>query len=282
VSRRLSGTDVAVRCQAACLIEACAPKPGNVSPGRPFDDTRVEDFLVSAAAIGPAFAEAASAGVGATVLRAVRDTRRLVAVNTNLGMVLLLAPLACAAAAAGGPLRARLAAVLAGLGVADASAVHQAIRMVSPGGLGRAAQQDVRDEPTLGLRETMALAAERDTIAGEYVTGYELTFGLAAPALREARARGLAWPAAAVEAYLHTLGQVPDTLIARKLGLEAARDVSRRARQVLAAGAAGSPERARGEAELDAELRGPGNRRNPGTTADVVAAALFVVLCEVP
>lgn len=282
MSRTLSASEIAVHCQAACMIEACAPKPGNVCPGRDFDDTRLEDFLLSAAAIGPAFAEAGAAGVGGTVLRAVRDTRRLVNVNTNLGIVLLLAPLARAAAASGGPLRARLATVLAGLGIDDARAVHHAIRIVAPGGLGRVAAQDVRDEPTLGLRETMALAAERDTIAREYVSDYDVTFGVAVPALRAARAGGLAWTAAVVDAYLHTLGQVPDTLIARKLGSEAALAVSRRARQVRAAGAAGSPERARGEAELDAELRGPRNRLNPGTTADVVTAALFVLLCEGP
>jgi len=126
----------------------------------------------------------------------------------------------------------------------------------------------------------MALAAERDTIAREYVTDYDVTFGVAAPALRRARAQGLAWPAAIVDAYLQTLSQVPDTLIARKLGPEAARDVSRRAAEVLAEGAAGSRERARAEAELDAELRGPRNRKNPGTTADIVTAALFVLLSE--
>ena len=95
---RLSPADIAVRCQAACLLEVVAPKPGNVSPGREFEDTTVADFLLSAAAIGPAFSVAAT--VGETVLRAVTDTRRLVSVNTNLGMILLLAPLARAGQAA--------------------------------------------------------------------------------------------------------------------------------------------------------------------------------------
>src|SRR5262245_40099732 len=151
VSRALTGAEIAVRCQAACLIEACAPKPGNVSPGRDFADTRLEDFLLSAAAIAGAFAAAPSVGVGEIVRRAVRDTRQLVPVSTNLGIVLLLAPLARAAAVDGGSLRDRLAAVLARLGVEDARAVHEAIRLVAPGGLGRAAEQDVRDVPTVGL-----------------------------------------------------------------------------------------------------------------------------------
>ena len=80
-----------------------------------------------------------------------------------------------------------LSRVLAGLSVADARAAYAAIRLADPGGLGRADAQDVRDEPTLTLREAMALAAERDTIAREYVTDYDVTFRLAVPAIRQAR-----------------------------------------------------------------------------------------------
>lgn len=278
----LSPQQIAVLAQAACLIEVSAPKPGNVSRTRDFEDTRFEDFLLSAAAIGPAFGQAGAAGVGDIVLRAVHATRRLVRVNTNLGIILLLAPLASAAAAEGGALRERVSRVLAALTAADARAVYAAIRLAAPGGLGTAEAQDVREEPTLTLRETMALAAGRDTIAREYVTDYDVTFGLALPALRRARAGGLGWPAATLEAYLHTLAQVPDTLIARKRGLPAARAVSTRAQGVLAAGEPGSPERARAEAAFDSELHGPGNRMNPGTSADLVAAALFVALAEEP
>ena len=196
-SRRLSHVlrraEVVLFAQAACLLEASAAKPGNVSPGRDFHDTRFEDFVLSALAIGPALARAPEAGVGTTVLDAVRDTRRVVSVNTNLGIVLLLAPLVCAASSPeGGTLRSRLSSVLAGLTVADAQAVHAAIRLVNPGGLGEAETEDVRLEPTRTLRETMGLAAERDTIAREYVTDYDVTFricgsGLASRAGRRTR-----------------------------------------------------------------------------------------------
>lgn len=280
LSRTLPSAEIAVLAQAACLIEASAAKPGNVSPGRDFDDTRFEDFVLSAAAIGPAFARAPEASVGDTVLQAVRDTRRFVRANTNLGMVLLLAPLACAAGKPGGPLRERLSRILAALSLADARAVHAAIRLVNPGGLGTAQAEDVRDEPTRTLRETMALAAGRDGVAREYASDYDATFGLVAPALGRARARGLGWPEAALEAYLRALAEVPDTLIARKAGVAAAQAVSARAREVLAAGEPGSPERASAEAVFDRELRREGSRLNPGTTADLVAAGLFVALFE--
>jgi len=257
-----------------------AVKPGNVSRYHDFDDTRFEDFLLSGVAIGAALGAAGGAGVGETILLAVQDTRRLVDVNTNLGIVLLLAPLARAAALEGGPLRSRVSRVLAMLTIADARDAYAAIRLARAGGLGQVEEQDVREEPTVTLREAMALAADRDTIAREYVTDYDVTFALAVPALRQARGRGLGWPAAALESYLCVLAQVPDTFVARKRGGDATRAVSERAREVLAAGEPGSPERARATDAFDSELRGDANRLNPGTTADLVAAALFVALSE--
>src|SRR5262245_64074984 len=130
--------EVATLAQAACLIEATAPKPGNVTPARSFPDTTYEDFLLSAAAIGPPFLRAAEVGVGATVLQAVQATRRLVRVNTNLGILLLLVPLARAASGAIGSLRERLSRVLGALTLEDARDAYAAIRLVAPGGLGDA------------------------------------------------------------------------------------------------------------------------------------------------
>ena len=95
---RLTGVEIAWAAQLACLFEASVAKPGNVSPRVGFADARFEDFAASAVAIGPALREAGMVGVGETIARAAADTRRLVATNTNLGMILLLAPMARAAA----------------------------------------------------------------------------------------------------------------------------------------------------------------------------------------
>jgi triphosphoribosyl-dephospho-CoA synthase len=167
--------------------------------------------------------------------------------------------------------------VLASLTLADARDAFAAIRVASPAGLGTAAAEDVRDEPKRTLREAMALAAERDSIAREYATDYELSFGTVVPALKAARAAGSSWSAAALEAYLRTLTEVPDTLVARKLGREAALAVSAGARAVLAEQPAG---RDQALAAFDASLRVGGNRRNPGTTADLIAGGLFVAMGE--
>jgi triphosphoribosyl-dephospho-CoA synthase len=274
-------TEVGAAAQLACLLEASAPKPGNVSPGRPFHDTRYEDFLASAVAIGPAMAAAGDVSLGATVRAAVAATRRLTPRNTNLGIVLLLAPLCRAGRQAGAPaLRQRLHRVLAETTVADAGAVYEAIRLAAPSGLGAAAAQDVADPPTVTLREAMALAAERDRVAGEYVTDFRVTFELAAPVLREALAGGLVWTDAVVDAYLSILASVPDSHVARKLGRSAAEAISGRAREVQARGGIRTaPGRVALEV-FDAELRDERNTHNPGTTADLTAAAICVVILE--
>jgi len=272
--------EVAAAGQLACLLEVSAPKPGNVSPGRHFHDTRYEDFLASAVAIGPALAAAGENPLGTTIRRAVEATLRWTRSNTNLGIVLLLAPLARAALREGASLRERLRTVLAETTVTDAGEVYAAIRRARPGGLGEAKAEDVAGAPTVSLRDAMSLAAERDAIAREYVTDFALTFETGVPAVLAARREGLAWSDTVVEAYLALLDATPDTHIARKLGAAEAAAISLQAREVRAAGGTRSPEGRRALGVLDAELRDPRNRRNPGTTADLTCAALFVVILE--
>jgi triphosphoribosyl-dephospho-CoA synthase len=131
--------DAGLSAQVACLWEVTACKPGNVHRRADFEDVTYLDFALSAAAIGPVLANASGRRVGATVLDCVRATRRVVASNTNLGIVLLLAPLATAPDHAS--LRPGLARALAGLDVEDASLVYEAIRLARPGGMGEVAEK---------------------------------------------------------------------------------------------------------------------------------------------
>jgi triphosphoribosyl-dephospho-CoA synthase len=170
--------------------------------------------------------------------------------------------------------------VLAETTVTDAGEVYAAIRRARPGGLGEAEAEDVAGAPTVSLRDAMDLAAERDAIAREYVTDFALTFETGVPAVLAARREGLAWSDTVVEAYLALLDATPDTHIARKLGAAEAAAISLQARDVRAAGGTRSPEGRRALGVLDAELRDERNRRNPGTTADLTCAALFVVILE--
>lgn len=279
----LTGVEIAWAAQLACLFEVSVEKPGNVSLRVGFTDARFEDFGASAVAIGPALRDAGVATVGETIVRAVADTRRLVATNTNLGMILLLAPLARAAARleAGGDLRAALRCVLTDLTVQDARLAYEAIRVASPAGMGEVDRHDIgEDDVTVTLREAMDAARERDSIAREYVTDFEITFTLGAGTLRRCWQDGAAFSDAVVMAFLVILTEVPDTLIARKNGTEAAEDVSRRAARALAAGGSLSRRGRACLAELARELGDEAHALNPGTTADLVAASLFVFLTE--
>jgi triphosphoribosyl-dephospho-CoA synthase len=273
---------VSAAAQLACLLEVSAPKPGNVAPGRHFADTRYEDFLASAAAIGGPLAGVGCRPIGATVRLAIDATAQWTRSNTNLGLVLLLTPLARAALErkTGGliGLRDAVRRVLEATTIDDAREVYSAIRQAAPGGLGRVEDQDVAGDPDVTLIEAMRLAEDRDGIAREYVTAFETTFETGAPALVRARRDGLTWDDAIVETFLYLLASAPDTHVARRGGAAAAEAVQQRAVVALTAGGVRSPEGARAIEEMDRALRDARNVANPGTTADLTAAATFVVL----
>ncbi len=257
--------------QIACIWEATARKAGNVHRYRDFADSTYTDFLLSAAAIAPVMTTACQRRVGATVLDAVRATRRVVGTNTNLGIVLLLAPLASVPPEE--ELRGGVERVLAELDAEDARLVYEAIRLASPGGLGRAPEQDVRTEPTQTLRQVMALAADRDLIARQYANGFAEVFDDGVPALLMALERTGSIEGAIIFAHLHLMAHHVDTLILRKRGRAEAEEAARRARMVLDAGWPAL-------ADFDGWLRSEGHSRNPGATADLLTACLFVVLRE--
>jgi triphosphoribosyl-dephospho-CoA synthase len=263
--------------QVSCLWEATARKVGNVHPGADFADTSYPDFLVSAAAVGMAFA-VDDKSLGVRVRRAVERTRRAVGKNTNLGIVLLLAPLAAPQGV--GTLRDWTAGKLQGLDAEDTRQTFAAIRLANPGGLGDAPEQDVRDEPTVTLLEAMRLAADRDQIARQYATGYADVFDLGVPAFLDGFERFGCVEAAVVHCQLAWLSNFPDSLIARKCGPAIAAEVRDRAAAVVAAGGLATPDGRAAGVALDKHLRSNGNRLNPGTTADLVTACLFVALRE--
>ncbi len=253
-----------------------AAKPGNITPAHDFRDTTYADMVRSALALGPVFARprVLRRTVGELIAEGVRATARVAGANTNLGIVLLFAPLARAAVTrhAGEPLRSAVERVLAGLDVGDAAAAFAAISSARPGGLGESPAHDVRDPARVSLREAMAAAADRDSIAAEYATGYEIVFECGLPLLNAALAHERSTLPAIVSLHVRLLSARPDTLIARKAGADAARAVSAAARAVR--------DGTRSLADFDASLRGADNRLNPGTTADLVAATLLAALLD--
>ena len=173
---------------SACRAELEALKPGNVHTHSGGHGMDVGHFERAAAAAAPHIAQRGTR-VGRRIRGAVDASVRAAGCNTNLGIVLLCAPVAYAAGevVSGELLPTRLAKVLADLDTADAQATFAAIAQAKPGGLGAAEEGDVRGAVDMTLREAMALAADRDRIAMAYVTDYADIFEFALPLLKQAR-----------------------------------------------------------------------------------------------
>lgn len=281
---------------SACQWEVMARKPGNVHRFTDFADMSLDHFLYAANFLGWVVREREDLlqqGIGRFIRIACAPQRGQMTPNTTLGIVLLLGPLLRVCDEKGyvrhlsnGPwpaeydLRRRLPDVLNQLTVDDAAEVFRTIREINPGGLGDAPEQDVRSEPTVTLLEAMKLAADRDLIARQYANGYADVFDLGVPAFVDAFAKYGNIEAGVIACQLAWMVAFPDSLIARKRGLAVAEDVQRRVQHVLSLGGLDTPEGRRSGVELDAYLRSDGNKLNPGTTADLVAACLFVALRE--
>lgn len=266
----------------ACLLEATAAKPGNVHRGSDFDDLTYLDFAVSAAVIGPVFEAGTDPQrpqrLGSLVLSSVEATRRAVATNTNLGTVLLLAPLALVPRYE--PLDAGVRKVLQTLRADDARDVYAAIRLAQPGGLGRVTESDIHAAPPKDLLAAMQLAAERDLVARQYVDNFAEVLGKVVPWLQQGLSHGWALGDVIVHVQLRMLSEYPDSLIARKCGPGVALEAASHAGSVLRAGEPGDENYHAALADFDFWLRSDHHRRNPGTTADLIAAGLFVALRE--
>jgi triphosphoribosyl-dephospho-CoA synthase len=268
--------EVAAAFTWACLAELEAPKPGNIHVFADGHNMTAADFVRSAEAAALPIAME-GAGVGARILGAVEATFCAVGANTNLGIILLCAPLAAAVEGyrAHSGLREAVGEVLRGLDIEDAALAFRAIVQAAPAGLGHSARHDVFAPPTVTLRLAMVEAAERDRVARQYATDFEDIFDLGLPLL-EARIRRqdeLRW--ATLAAYLGFLAAFPDSHIMRKFDAKSACTVRRNAAALLA-----ELKSAEHPAQLlpnllawDSSLKAAG--LNPGTSADLTVATLF-------
>lgn len=278
----------------ATLLEASAPKLGNVHPAASFSDMQFGHFVTTAAVQNECFSDVGES-VGLLVLRTVQATRLRVGCNTNLGTVLLLAPLAIAASRlASGELdslrlRHEVQAVLQSLSAEDSRLVYQAIREAAPGGLGEQADNDISSvEAPASLVDAMGQVAQFDGVASQYVNNFADIFDRLLPWLDEQLQATESPLQAIVNLQVRCLSWQPDGLILRKCGFDQAVKVQQLAAELWAIREIEFSDRTTREfkadnesawldrlAKFDGYLRADGNRRNPGTTADLIAATLF-------
>ena len=276
----LSAVQISELFLAACRAELEALKPGNVHVHAAGHGMEVAQFEASAVASAP-FLAAAGVGVGARILGAVEASFAAASCNTNLGILLLCAPLAAAAEMPGeATLRERLRVVLNGFDDNDTASVFAAIRLANPGGLGAVPEQDIAKAPTVGLFEAMALGAARDRIAAAYVTDYADIFEFGVNVLAGAMSHTDDQRLAVSTLHMAYLAYFPDSHITRKHGAAMAETVRG---QAYALAPAWQPVAQRNTLpellDFDAELKRL--NVNPGTTADLVVATLFAAsLCD--
>lgn len=287
------------------MWEVVAAKPGNVNRSCDFEDLHLVDFLSAGITVGQTLAEHQRhpQGLGKLVLEMVRNSKSVCQSNANLGIALLFGPLGNAAihllqtqSAVASPdhLQQACQEVISNAEVADTRLIYQAINLAQPGGMGKVSESDLADAGSLSVFDTpeavMKRAAERDLIALEYATGFSTTFQQTLPQLLQFQAMGYPLQWSIIGTTIFLLGQAPDSLIHRKLGSEAAKSVQNQALQV-GNGWWGRSLPDWNEfrenfwqsisddlADFDFHLRSDGHRRNPGTTADLIAAGLFAGL----
>lgn len=288
------------------------PKPGNVHRRRDTDKTRFEHFLAGSVAIGPAMRGLAQRGhdagngllglgeieLGSQILRASQEALSWqTGGNVNLGIILLLSPLAAASGLALSKtqhinldrLRRDLGNVIRAATPEDSVGIYLAIRTsVSPRVLGRVEELDVMDDGALiriraeGLTPIRIFeeCRARDSICEEWATDFLITFTLGYPMLKEVLQRSGDINTAVVHTFLQILSKVPDSLIERKRGKEAALEVSRMATEALEEGGLTTSEGRRRILMMDETLHQASGELNPGTTADLTAASLYLLLFE--
>lgn len=277
----LTEKQIAQSVRWACEQEVNAPKPGNVNTFSDGHNMVVTDFLLSATAIAPIMAQSGLT-VGERILQSIKATREVVNCNTNLGIVLLFAPLcdAIQRCSSFAQLPFELQSTLTKLTVEDAQLAYQAIRLAEAGGLGHQAEQDISQQPDVSLLDAMALAQHRDTIALQYVNNFQQVWDIGYKQLTAALKSGEKVEWAATIAYLYLVSYVPDTLIIRKLSRHHAQIVANKAlsfivnlnkNRLLSKSIADL-------AAWDQELKN--HAINPGTSADMTAAALLLFAFE--
>ena len=275
-----------------CQLEVSAAKPGNVHRSADFEDATLIDFLNSGVALGHAIDasldQTHSVGVGPMVLSAVQATAWVTNTNTNLGIILLLCPLAYLHGRSGDLDTQAVAQLLSASTPKDAQDVYAAIAQSGAGGLdvktaeatGQPSYDVLEDDSApRDLLTAMKIAAERDMIARQYCTGFKDVFEFVLPAIEQGLSRFQLLSSAIIFAHVKTMAQFPDSLIARKLGQQAAIQSAGYAQRAIDQFAQCEEDFTPfwdSVSDLDFWLRSDHHRRNPGTTADLISAALYV------
>ena len=284
----MKSEEIAKIAQIASALEVSGyPKPGNVHRTRDYDDMVFEDFIISGIVIGDTIRKATAdvdienPQLGRYILEAVDETDRWIKNNTNLGIVMMITPIAAAAAISDDfdEIRPNIVKLMANTSVDDACDLYDAINIADAGGMGDQDEYDVAsDNAKNELRENnqtmydvLKISAPWDMLAREMTSDMPAVFEIGYPTYHELKGEK-SLNDACVLTFLTILSQVPDTLISRKYGSDEAMKISMMTRDLL---------KLRDADDFEVKLQEFDdylfeNHYNPGTTADLTAASIFV------
>lgn len=276
-SQKFTSAQLAKAYKTACMAELQALKPGNVHAFADGHGMTIYDFIQSADVTADIITNS-DLSLGERIFYATEATKNTVGQNTNLGVLLLCAPIIDAALELrdGEMLQHRLNETLLRLTVSDAEYVTRAILLANPGGLGRVDQYDVREIPKVSLLTIMQSAQDKDRIAWQYANEFRdiMEFGLTRYADAMIKWVNPAWSATAL--YLVFMMQYPDTHVVRKFGLSFSESLRQEAVEFerMHRSAENPKLVQKSLLEWDASLKQRGI--NPGTSADLTVATLLV------
>jgi triphosphoribosyl-dephospho-CoA synthase len=296
--------------QLAILLEINAPKPGNVHRNANFHKTHYEHFLASTVAIASSLKTATTKGIQVAegkirtadigIGEIIKDAVQRIdswqhGGNTLLGTIILLIPMAAAAGKTmkenNGTidltkLRTNMKAIVTATTPEDAVAVYEAIAIAKPGGLNKAPRFDATQtsskqeilETRTALFDVFKISAEYDAISSEWVNDFTIIFDVGYPFLQEELKKRNNINDAVVHTFLKVLSEASDTLIARRIGLTKAQEISHQAKETLELGGIDTKKGKEALEAFDKNLRDPENKLNPGTTADLITATLALLI----
>ena len=279
LSQKLTSEQLANAYKAACMAELQALKPGNVHVFSDGHGMTIHDFIKSAEASAAVIAQP-NLSIGERIYYAVEATQKAVGLNTNLGVILLCAPLIHAALNGDNTLTLsqNLTHTLSQLNVQDAVLAAKTIVIANPAGLGKTAQHDVNETPNVSLLALMCFSADKDRIAWQYAHSYQdiFEFGLQRYNQSMIRWQNPAWAATAI--YLGFLARNLDTHIVRKYDKTLAADVMTEAQGFEANFLAAENPKLVQKKLLDWDTSLKKRNINPGTSADLTVASLLTAL----
>ena len=284
----MKAEEIAKIAQIASALEVSGyPKPGNVHRTRNYDDMVFEDFIISGIVIGDIIREATknvnigNPCLGKYILNAVKETDNWIKNNTNLGIVMMIIPIACATAISNNfnEIRPNIVKLMKSTSVEDACDLYDAINIADAGGMGNQDEYDVAStnakEELKANKQTMwdvlKISAPWDRLANEMTSDMPVVFEIGYPTYYNLIKEN-SLNKSCILTFLTILSEIPDTLISRKYGAKKASEISNQARQLL---------KYQNDDDFKDKLKEFDdylyeNKFNPGTTADLTAASIFV------